>query len=70
MELSYSLLKFTGKAIDLLAKFSKADIRIHDAERIPRAPVVFVVNHFTRMETFFLPNVIYKIVFGWRFYIS
>lgn len=48
-------------AIDALAKFSKADIRVHDADRIPKAPVVFVVNHFTRMETFFLPNVIHKI---------
>lgn len=61
MDVSYNLLHLTGKAIDVLAKFSKADIRVHDAVRIPQAPVVFVVNHFTRMETFFLPNVIHKI---------
>ncbi len=61
MEFSYNVVKLTGIAIDALAKFSKADIRVHDAERIPKAPVVFVVNHFTRMETFFLPNVIHKI---------
>ncbi|HXK66245.1 MAG TPA: 1-acyl-sn-glycerol-3-phosphate acyltransferase, partial [Spirochaetota bacterium] len=61
MDVSYNLLNLTGKAIDILAKFSKADIRVHDVGRIPKAPVVFVVNHFTRMETFFLPNVIHKI---------
>ncbi|NMB66365.1 MAG: alpha/beta fold hydrolase [Spirochaetes bacterium] len=61
MDVSYNLLNLTGKAIDILAKFSKADIRVHDVDKIPKAPVVFVVNHFTRMETFFLPNVIHKI---------
>ncbi|HQK07541.1 MAG TPA: alpha/beta fold hydrolase [Spirochaetota bacterium] len=61
MDISFNLMKLTGLAIDTLSKLSKATIRVHDPERIPKAPVVFVVNHFTRMETFFLPNVIYKI---------
>ena len=60
MERSGFLMRLTGMAIDTLTRFTKADIRVHDAERIPNQPVVFVVNHFTRMETFFLPNVIYK----------
>jgi len=60
MEKSGFLMKLTGKAIDTLTRFTRADIRVHDAERIPNQPVVFVVNHFTRMETFFLPNIIYK----------
>jgi len=61
MDISFHLMKLTGLAIDTLSKLSRATIRVHDAERIPKAPVVFVINHFTRMETFFLPNVIYKI---------
>ncbi|HPD05983.1 MAG TPA: 1-acyl-sn-glycerol-3-phosphate acyltransferase, partial [Spirochaetota bacterium] len=61
MDISVHLMKLTGLAIDMLSKLSNATIRVHDAERIPKAPVVFVINHFTRMETFFLPNVIYKI---------
>jgi len=52
--------KATGLAMDLLIKSTRADIRLHGKENIPSQPVVFVVNHFTRMETFFLPYMLIK----------
>ncbi|HNV46772.1 MAG TPA: alpha/beta fold hydrolase [Spirochaetota bacterium] len=61
MELSNFFLRLTGLAIDTLMNTTRANIRWHDAENIPDQPVVYVVNHFTRMETFFLPHLIYKI---------
>ncbi len=61
MEVSGFLYKITKLAIDTLIKTTKADIRIHGEENIPNQPVLYVINHFTRMETFFLPYVINKI---------
>ncbi len=34
--------------------------RTHGEENLPAGPAVYVVNHFTRMETFFLPYIIEK----------
>lgn len=51
----------TKLALNAFIKAAKADIRTHNEDRIPGGPVVFVVNHFTRMETFFLPYTISKI---------
>ncbi|WP_051305469.1 alpha/beta fold hydrolase [Desulfogranum mediterraneum] len=45
----------TGLAIKTLSRLSKARIAIHGQEHLPDAPVVFVINHFTRIETFLLP---------------
>ncbi|MDY7031717.1 MAG: alpha/beta hydrolase [Thermodesulfobacteriota bacterium] len=44
----------------LLEKFIKADIVIKGGEGIPENPVLFVVNHFTRVETILLPYIIRK----------
>lgn len=60
METSGVLIKLTAAALDVLFKTTHADIRIHGKENIPGQPVVFVINHFTRMETFFLPYIIHK----------
>ena len=52
----------TGFAIKALAGLSKANIHIHEKENIPKGSVIFVVNHFTRIETLLLPYHIHKLV--------
>jgi len=51
--------KSTGFAIKTLSLFSKARIHLHGEANIPRGSLIFVINHFTRMETLFLPYHIY-----------
>lgn len=50
---SYTLKTFSG--------FSKASIRIKGANNIPDGSVIFCANHFTRIETIFLPYHIHAI---------
>ena len=46
----------TGLAIKAFSWLSKANIRTHGAEQIPSsASLLFVVNHFTRIETLLMP---------------
>jgi esterase/lipase/1-acyl-sn-glycerol-3-phosphate acyltransferase len=53
-------MKTTAKTLQTLFKFSGADIRVHGEEYIPDRPILFVVNHFTRIETTFIPYIIHK----------
>lgn len=50
---SYTLKTFSG--------FSKANIKILGTDNIPEGSVIFTANHFTRIETIFLPYHIHNI---------
>ncbi|MCD4722475.1 MAG: alpha/beta fold hydrolase [Desulfobacula sp.] len=50
---SYTLKTFSG--------FSKANIKISGTHNIPDGSVIFTANHFTRIETIFLPYHIHNI---------
>jgi esterase/lipase/1-acyl-sn-glycerol-3-phosphate acyltransferase len=51
----------TGLVIKALSGLSRARVQLHGVENIPDSPVVFAINHFTRMETLLLPYHIYKV---------
>ena len=51
----------TGFAIKTFAGLSRADVVIAGKENIPEGPKIFVVNHFTRVETLLVPYYIYNI---------
>jgi len=60
MPLSKFMLSAAKLTLDAVFKASEADIRVHGVENIPASHVLFAVNHFTRMETAFLPYIIHK----------
>jgi len=51
----------TGHVIALMEALSKVNVNIHGREHIPAGSLIFVVNHFTRIETFLLPYHIYHL---------
>jgi len=51
----------TGFAVKTLSNLSKADITIHAQEKIPAGSIIFVINHFTRLETFLMPALIFSL---------
>ena len=54
-------MRMTKMGLNALIKSTNADIRIYGENNIPDQPVLYVINHFTRMETFILPYYINKI---------
>ena len=57
--MNYSAYLATGKMIALMQSFSKIKVRVHGHHSIPEGSIIFVVNHFTRIETLLLPYHIY-----------
>ncbi|WP_024954703.1 alpha/beta fold hydrolase [Sulfurospirillum arcachonense] len=55
---AYNLMKYV---LDIVEKITDANITIKGLEKIPtKHPILFVANHFTRMETFIIPYILYK----------
>lgn len=51
----------TGRMIALLQDFTRLRVNVHGREHIPKGSVIFVVNHFTRIETLLLPYHIHRL---------
>jgi esterase/lipase/1-acyl-sn-glycerol-3-phosphate acyltransferase len=54
------LYKATGAGIRAATRLFGVHLRHTGLERMPDRPVLFVVNHFTRFETFLVPYVIFR----------
>ncbi len=52
----------TGLALKILTAFSKARITLHNEKDLPSGGSIFVINHFTRLETLLLPYHISKLL--------
>jgi esterase/lipase/1-acyl-sn-glycerol-3-phosphate acyltransferase len=50
----------TGFAIKMLSNLSRARVRLHGTENIPEGSRIFVINHFTRIETLLVPYHIHR----------
>ena len=51
----------TGWAIKTIVNLSKAEISYHGENNIPAGSSIFVINHFTRLETFLMPYIIFRL---------
>lgn len=60
LNLSASMIRSIMLALDAVIRISGTDLRVHGLAQVPDQPVLYVVNHFTRMETVLLPYVIKK----------
>jgi len=52
--------RISGLLISALEKFTSSSVSVEGLENLRGNPTLFVVNHFTRMETAILPHVLYK----------
>jgi len=53
--------EFSGYTLKTFSGFSKANIKVKGRENIPDGAVIFCANHFTRIETIFLPYHIHAV---------
>lgn len=60
MNISNDLVKIILVTLDTLIKAAGIDMRLHGIENVPDQPVIYVVNHFTRLETVLIPYIIKK----------
>lgn len=52
--------RYTAFALSLLEKALGSNFSVSGIEKLPQQPIMFVANHFTRVETFIVPYLIYK----------
>jgi esterase/lipase/1-acyl-sn-glycerol-3-phosphate acyltransferase len=52
--------RYASIALRVLEKILGSNFSVSGLEKIPNHPVMFVANHFTRAETFFVPYLIHK----------
>jgi len=50
-----------GQAIRMLSGLSKAEVILHGTENVPQGSIIFVINHFTRIETILMPFHIFEL---------
>jgi esterase/lipase/1-acyl-sn-glycerol-3-phosphate acyltransferase len=60
-EISRLALSLSKLGIQALARWFKASVHVCGAENIPDGVIIFVVNHFTRLETLILPYEFYRL---------
>lgn len=51
---------YASIALKILEKILGSKFSVNGIEKLPQEPIMFVANHFTRAETFFIPYLIYK----------
>jgi esterase/lipase/1-acyl-sn-glycerol-3-phosphate acyltransferase len=51
----------SGRAIRMVSNLSAAKVILQGTENIPRGSIIFVINHFTRLETVLMPLHIYNL---------
>ena len=52
----------TTFALKRLINMAKTRVRFHGEEKLPQTPVIYVINHFTRLETVLLPYYLKNLV--------
>lgn len=52
--------RYTAFGMSILEKILGSNFSVTGIEKLPNQPILFVANHFTRSETFFIPYLIYK----------
>lgn len=60
MNISNAMIETISVTLDVIFKASGTDIRLHGTKDVPDQPVLYVINHFTRMETIMMPYIIKK----------
>ncbi len=55
-----SQFRYAAFALRVLEKILGSNFSVTGIEKLPQQPIMFVANHFTRAETFFVPYLIYK----------
>jgi len=59
--MNFKSFRYASFAMNILERLLGSRFTVSGIEKIPKQPVLFVANHFTRSETFFVPYVINKI---------